>query len=386
MKSLFFVSCPLGFEKKLVQEISRFWFLLIDKDGLPTRSELPEFEIYKGGVEFSTELHLGLQVNFFTKMGLRVLLRIGKFKARYYDQFEKEIKKIKWHNYFNLEQFPELSVQIDASKSRLNNSGNLKEAFSHALDSKIKLKDESLNQVMIRIEDDFVEVSLNTSGEHLHFRGYRKEQGEAPLRENLAALVVDYIDTPTYQQITVIDPFVGAGTLLFEAALKDYPVLQRDYDFLKSKYVPSLFKSDSWKKNFKHLLNRKLNLFGVEQDVHTFEKLRNNIKTFQNLFFDLSINIQNADSQTALLNDLKLSAQPLWIVANPPYGERLGVDKSKVLSILSRFAAELQPQGMIILHPTDWPLNFEGYRFSQKIPFSNQGLRLSLSVIVKSAQ
>lgn len=384
MKSIFFVSCPLGFEKNLTQEISRFWFQLIDKDGLPTRADLPDFEILKGGVEFETEIHLGLQINFFTKIGLRVLLRIARFKVRYYDQVEKEFKKMSWNQYFNFSENPHLTIQFDATKSRLNNEKNLIEAFSHVLPPGVRIAETSVNQLMVRIENDFAEVSVNTSGEHLHFRGYRKEQGEAPIRENLAALLLDSMGIPLYQKVTVVDPFVGAGTLLFEAALVDYPHLEREYDFLKSKYVPPLFKSDSWKKNYRHLNRRPVKLIGIEKDPQTFKKWQSNLETFSKLFFPIEMHCFSGDSLQVDLSTVLGDSEQVWVVANPPYGERLKAQQDQVLAVFQRLVRDYQPHGMIILHPIDWTVSFASEYDCQKIPFSNQGLRLTLSVFKRA--
>ena len=82
---LFFVSCSLDFELELVTEIKSFWFEMMDLDGLPTREPWPEFEVIQGGVEIECADHLGFQINLFSKIANRVLLRIVKFEARYYE-------------------------------------------------------------------------------------------------------------------------------------------------------------------------------------------------------------------------------------------------------------------------------------------------------------
>ncbi|MGZ3692379.1 MAG: RNA methyltransferase, partial [Pseudobdellovibrio sp.] len=205
----FFVSCPLGFETSLATEIKNFWFEMIDLDGLPTRAEFPELEILQGGVEFETDDHLGFQINFFSKLANRVLLRIAKFESRYYDQFEKELSKIDLEKYLDFDYLNhQLQVKIESHKSRLNNEKNLNEAFSHVLDKKkIKISDKARQTLFIRIEKDRVTVSLDTSGEHLHRRGYASHRGEAPLRETLAAYLVTHLNLSS--RLRLIDPFAG---------------------------------------------------------------------------------------------------------------------------------------------------------------------------------
>lgn len=377
----FFVSCPVHFEKKLIEEIEGFWFLMMDLDGRPQKNQLPEFEIVIGGIEFETELHLGLQLNFWSKIGYRVLLRQWKFNARYYDQLEKELKKINWEKEFDFQKTSSVSLQVDCAKSRLNNIKNITEVFEKSLPKGLKLEPTSNQMIYLRIVKDTVEISFDTSGEHLHFRGYRKHQGEAPLRENLAALLLSYLPVKDYQPLNLVDPFVGSGTLLFEAALKNYPQLHREYSFFNFKKCPALFKSESWKKNLKWIEPRKgLALFGIDKNEEVFEKLKLNQQAFKELFFETQIHCLHQSSLD--IKASQISTDPmasLWIVANPPYGERLQLDKD-IFQIFNHLESELKPSGMIILHPQNWNFQFKNLKHQQKIPFSNQGLQLILSI------
>ena len=189
--AIFFVNCPLHFENHLAEEIKSFWFEMMDLDGQPTRQPLPEFEIVPGGIEIKCPDHLGYQINFFSKLALRVLVRIHRFAARFYDQFEKEMKALpldKWIDDKNV------AVKIETAKSRLNHERNLIEAATKALSaSGYKLISEANNKIYIRIVKDNATISLDTSGDHLHKRGYAVFKGDAPIRENLAALMVQQI-------------------------------------------------------------------------------------------------------------------------------------------------------------------------------------------------
>lgn len=377
----FFVSCPLHFEKKLIEEIEGFWFMMMDLDGRPQKNPLPEFEILQGGIEFETELHLGLQLNFWCKTGYRVLLRKWKFNARYYDQLEKELKKLNWDKEFDTQKVSSLSLQVDCSKSRLNNIKNITEVFQKSLPSNIQFDDSAKQIIYLRIIKDTVEISFDTSGEHLHFRGYRKHQGEAPLRENLAALLLSHLPVKDYQTLNLMDPFVGSGTILFEAALKNFPQIHRDFSFFNFKNCPAIFKSESWKKNLKWITPRTdLFLFGIDKNAEVLEKLKLNQEQFKNLFFEVQISCLNQSSLEIKEGDLPINKKaPLWIVANPPYGERLHFDKD-IFNIFHHLETEFKPHGMIILHPLNWNFNFKYLKNQQKIPFSNQGLQLILSI------
>lgn len=379
----FFVSCPIHFEKELIKEIENFWHLLIDLDGLPTREALPEFEIDKGGLEFLCCLHLGLQINVFSRIANRVLLRHSTFKARFFDQFEKEFKKIDFGKVFDFSLNKSISLEIESSKSRLFHEKNLLETANKILlEKKIQITKESEWKVLIRIFNDIVTISFDTSGEHLHFRGYRKNQGYAPIRENLAALVLQLAGLNTSASKAVLDPFCGAGTILFEAALLGIPQFQRPFPFLKFLNTPALFKSPSWTKNFKWIHPSTMKLVGIEKDSETFHKCQENQKIFSELYYQLKTDLICTDSGLVDLNTLPfVEKDNLWLVTNPPYGERLFSEQ--IPQILKRFEDLKMLQGMIILHPLDWKFNFNNLKLSQSIPFTNQGLKLLLSIYIR---
>ena len=191
----FFVSCAIGFESELVTELKQFWFEMMDLDGQPTRSALSGYEVIDGGVEIETAEHLGFQINLFSKLANRVLLRIHKFESRYFDQFEKEFKKLELDKWLEPQK---VILKIEAHKSRINNQKSIEESVTKLLKEKKFLvvhaadladdDEKNLTQlVYIRNDKDRVTISLDTSGAHLHKRGYAIFRGEAPLREVFAA-------------------------------------------------------------------------------------------------------------------------------------------------------------------------------------------------------
>ena len=389
----FFVSCPLGFEQQLAEEMENFWHFMLDLDGLPTRETFPEIEIVKGGLEFSAPLHLGFQVNFFTHIGLRVLLRIQKFKARYFDQFEKEIKSLPLDVYLTAEKT--IDFEIESTKSRLFHEKNLKESFAKALNKKWKVvqaqktsevtkEREHSIRLYVRIFNDEVVISLDTTGAHLHFRGYRKQQGAAPLRENLAALMLLLAGLGEKNNLTVIDPFCGAGTLLFESALLGYPNLARDYAFFQFKNCPALFRSPTWSKNYRWLVPKKLRLIGIEKDPETYAKAQANLKIFQEAHFKINVELQCADSSKVGLGQFSGGGTDteVWLVANPPYGERL--DNQDFQKVLQHFEELSSLQTLVILQPQAAKLALKNFKVSQQIPFTNQGLKLNLSIYTRT--
>lgn len=378
----FFVSCALNYEKELSAEIKNFWFEMIDLDGQPTRSEFPELELLQGGVELEAPLHLGFQINFFSKLANRVLLRINKFEARYFDQFEKGLKKTELVSFLNP---GELAIKVESHKSRLNNEKNIIEAATNVLtQQKFKITNEASQALYVRIEKDLVSLSLDTSGEHLHRRGYSSFRGEAPLRETLAAYVVTQLKKQVLlnDELTLIDPFAGAGTLLFEASSYQLPNLERDYSWLHFKNCPKLFQSVTWKKNYRWFENIKTpECLAFDIDEKAIQSLEKNKKDFSNIFpqCHLNLNAQVQDSHHLKIDRSTLKPH-VWIVSNPPYGIRLDDDNAK--SVFEKLIDSVD--GIVVIHPANWKFNTQKMKNINSEDFNNQGLKLKLSTFIKN--
>lgn len=376
--SLFFVSCPLDYENELARELKNFWFEMIDLDGLPTRAEFPELEMLRGGIQLEVADHLGFQINFFSKIASRVLLRISKFEARYFDQFEKGFAKVDLDKYLSTN---DLKLKVESHKSRLNNDKNIIEAATNVLTKKkYKLTDGSTNSIFIRIDKDIVTVSLDTSGEHLHKRGYAIFRGEAPIRETLAAYIVKKLSNRVVidQNLTIIDPFVGSGTLLFEAHSHRLPNLERAYSWFNFKNAPKLFKSETWKKNYRWFESQSVpQCLGFDLDEKAIISLDKNKAEYAKIFKQskLDITAEVKDSRDLKLDRTGLK-KSVWVITNPPYGIRLADENAK--QVLENI--EDSVDGIIVIHPVAWRFNFKKLALLASEDFSNQGLNLKLSV------
>ncbi len=373
----------MNFETELIKEIESLWFSLIDLDGLPTREPLPEFEVDDGGIEFRTPMHLGLQINFFSKLALRVLMRIESFEARYFDQFEKGLIKLTLEKYFTPQK---ISIQIESMKSRLFHEGNLLDSAIKVLAKRNYIYDkESDLSLLFRVVKDRVVVSLDTSGEHLHFRGYRKYQGEAPIRENLASLILQLSDMNTVQNQVVFDPYCGSGTFFFESQLSHFPNFNRGYSFQKFKSTPAIFKSDSWKKNYRWIKSDQENQFlGIEKNTETYKKIAKNSEVFKDAFYPIEINAVNDDSEKYDLKKIEdfAAGKKISLITNPPYGERSAT--GNVVKSIERYESLKNLDKIVVIHPENWKFHFKRLKLAKAIPFSNQGLRTQVSVFERS--
>ena len=390
----FFVSCQLGFEKELSQELREIWMEFFDLDGLPTRFGVPEFEILQGGLELDSPEHLGFQINLFSKLANRVLLRIAGFECRYYDQFEKNIDKIKISDWISHSDVS-LKIKVETSKSRLNNQKNLTEAFVNSLKRQkfsniaqagTDEDDNSSVTVYVRAHQDRFTVSLDTSGEHLHRRGYASFRGEAPIRETLASYMVRrmYEHIQPSDELLLVDLFCGSGTLLFEAASRTMPNLSRKYSFIQFKNCPKIFQSGTWKKNYRWLQSVKGStvFLGVDRDLKAIKASEANKIQFQNHFSSgTEFNFINEDSEKIDLNKFRKNSETkLWCLSNPPYGIRVSDDSAlKVLHL-----QESQMHGLALVHPINWKFSFQKLKLIEQTDFNNQGIHLKYSVFKTS--
>jgi len=187
-------------------------------------------------------------------------------------------------------------------------------------------------RIYARLHDGELSICYDLSGHSLHQRGYRKDAGEAPLKENLAAAILIRAGWPKMMTTPLIDPFCGSATLLIEAmmmASQKAPGLDRlDYGFLAWQG----HNEELWAATQKAALEIHENamdqilptLFGFDSDEGVLDIAKRNIKAAG---FSENIHLQKRT-----VRDFKLpqGVQSGLIVTNPPYGERLGVSEALI--------------------------------------------------------
>lgn len=391
----FFVVCPIGFEIAVSQEIRKAWPLLIGKDGRAHEIPAPALEITKGGVSFEADEFLALQLNFFLKTASRILLRLAEFRVRDFPKLHEKIKALPWTQYFKTHH---LEYVVSASKSRLNHEGRIQETFEKTIKAVLPEKSaEIAGSVYVRIDDDLCTVSLDTTGEHLHKRGWAQLKGEAPLRETIASFILKAATaglTDNFLERTVLfDPMVGSGTLLLEARTQNCPHWDRDFAFLKWKSCPKLFISPSFKFNYKHSFQSQFKAYwGFDISEKMVNVAREN-------FAALESKLEPVQKKAFKKSELHLSVHDLWtgytsefpegsiLVSNPPYGERLRDGASGSLEAYFTALSAFKPHRMALLYPeSNTPKSFAkipGYRIFDQKPVLNGGLKTVLTVMEK---
>ena len=282
-----------------------------------------DVQIGRRMVSFSGNKELMYRANFQLHTAIRILKPIRHFKAKSADDVYEEIKKIDWTDYLGTEK----TFAVDAVV--------FSEEFRHSKFVSYKVKDAIVDQfrektgkrpnisvanpdirLNIHIAEDHCTLSLDSSGESLHRRGYRQESVEAPLNEVLAAGMI--LMSGWQGETDFIDPMCGSGTLLIEAALiaKNMApgLFRKEYAFEKwpdfdADLFDQIYNDDSQEREFKH------HIYGYDIDMKAVNTARMNAKA-AGLSADITIEQQ----------DFKEFLQPKnksIMITNPPYGERI---------------------------------------------------------------
>lgn len=353
----FFISCPLGFEQELIQEMNEFWPFLLGLDGRPHSTSLEITEVISGGVEISAPLHLGLQINFFSKIAHRVLLRIASFRAKSFPELKKKLpagllldwigeKEIRW--------------EIAAAKSKLNNEKRIREVMKESGLNNMVENEDSAQTLFVRVfQDEFI-WSLDTSGAHLHFRSGREKQGKAPLRETYAAYclmkMIGETSANQLHEIDLLDPMAGTGTFLFEGKNLFSPNFSRDYAFQSWRRTPKILKSETLKNNYQKFSTfRSYQAFDVDAKMVEVMKaqLAPHFSTneLQIKIDDVFLADRDSTSGDSSSGDSGIKTRPaknLWVVANAPYGERMEAD-FKPIELLTALGEKYSPKKIGLL-------------------------------------
>jgi putative N6-adenine-specific DNA methylase len=276
-----------------------------------------------GGVAFSGEWRICYRVNLWSRIASRVLWRISEFQYASENDVYAAAKAVDWTRYFPVEKT--IRVNVTAQKSPLKSlefaTLRIKDAvcdrFREALGRRPDV-DRTAPDVRVHafLEERRGALYLDTSGEPLFKRGWRTGQGEAPLRENLAAGIV-MLSGWTFDE-PLLDPMCGAGTILIEAAAMARgraPGAKRSFGFEKLK----VFDSSLWngvKDETRSSEAKNLQLFGSDIDPEALKSARRNLAEAG---VERWVHLEQRD-----VLEREAPAPSGVLIANPPYGERMG--------------------------------------------------------------
>ncbi|MGB1236405.1 MAG: THUMP domain-containing class I SAM-dependent RNA methyltransferase [Planktomarina sp.] len=197
-----FLVAPPGLEKFVLAEAQERHF--------------PNPEAVPGGVTFQGTLDHVVHANREMRGAVRVLLRVAEFRAMHMAQLDKRARKVPWGDI--LVRGGKVHVEATCRKSKIYHNKGAAERVANAVLAEVggEVSNEATVRLKVRIEDDLVTISVDTSGDSLHKRGHKGAVGKAPIRENLAAVCLRACNYQTGEP--VVDPMCGSGTFPIEAA------------------------------------------------------------------------------------------------------------------------------------------------------------------------
>ena len=274
-------------------------------------------------VSFTGDKEMMYRANFQLHTAIRVLKPIKHFKARSAEEVYDEVQKIKWDDILDVKKT--FSVDSVVYSEEFRNSRfvtyKVKDAivdwFREKLGTRPNISVSNPDiRLNIHIAEDKATLSLDSSGESLHRRGYRQEQVEAPLNEVLAAGMI--LMTGWKGECDLIDPMCGSGTIAIEAALIarniSPGVFRKEFAFEKwndfdQELFDRIYNDDSQEREFEH------HIYGYDIDMKAVNTAALNVRAAG---MTKDITIAQKD-----FKDFEQPAEKSIIVMNPPYGERI---------------------------------------------------------------
>ena len=305
-------------------------------------------QVERRAVSFTGDLRMLYTANMCLRTASRVLVPIASFKAKNADDIYAQVKALDWSQYMTLKT----TFQIDATV--------YSDFFRHSQFVTYRVKDAIVDYWMekenarpsvklegadlylnIHIAADRVTLSLDSSGESLHKRGYRVANTQAPINEALAAGML--LLAGWKGQSDFYDPMCGSGTLLIEAALIARNIAPGVYrqGFAFEKWAnfdadlwDEVYNDDSRERAFKH------KIYGSDAGFYAAQAAQKNI---QSAGLQRDIEVRQVRIQELRLVDEARNMDGALVMINPPYGERLSQDKD-VLRLYQDMGTALKHQ------------------------------------------
>lgn len=361
----YLATCASGLEGALCKELRNMNYKIL--------------HTIRGRVLFEAPIEDVFKLNLWLRTAERVIMVLKQFKAENFDELFEGISQIPWGDYINKKgAFP--ITKVKSNKSKLFSLSDIqsvsKKAIVASLSKKYKIKtfEEKgpVFPVHLYVKKDIVTVGIDTTGEDgLHKRGYRKYISQAPLRETIAASMILLSNWSPEKPLW--DQFCGSGTIPIEASM------------IALNIAPGLFRKFIC--NYWPFLDR--NLWNFE-----IEKARSSIKSTN--FSIIGSDISTKMVETAILNARNLNLQEKikfenkdffeitkipsrsWIITNPPYGQRLKTQESKILKHLKKIFESNEDISLHFLSGSKRIPEIFGKKPRRTITIHNSGLKIYL--------
>ncbi|MCR4511376.1 bifunctional 23S rRNA (guanine(2069)-N(7))-methyltransferase RlmK/23S rRNA (guanine(2445)-N(2))-methyltransferase RlmL [Pseudomonas sp. 32.2.56] len=334
-----FLTCPKGLEGLLLEEASALG--------------LEEAREHTSAIRGMADMETAYRLCLWSRLANRVLLVLKRYSVQDAQSLYEGVLEVDWFEH--LESSGSLAVEFSGNGSGIDNThfGALK--VKDAIVDKLRLKDgtrpsvDKLNpdlRVHLRLDRGEAILSIDLSGHSLHQRGYRLQQGAAPLKENLAAAVLIRAGWPRIaaEGGALADPMCGVGTFLVEAAMiaaDIAPNMTREqWGFSKwLGHVPALWKkvhAEAEERAAAGMAKPPLWIRGYEADPRLIQPARNNIERA-----GMGDWVKVYQGEVATFEPRPDQNQKGLVICNPPYGERLG-DEASLLYLYQNLGERLR--------------------------------------------
>lgn len=347
-----------------------------------------DVQIGRRMVSFSGDKRMMYRANFCLRTAVRILKPIKHFTAHDADDVYQAVKGIEWSEYLDLTT--SFSVDTTVYSTTFRNSRfvtyKVKDAIvDYFVEHEGKRPNVSVSNPQLRlnihIAEDVCTLSLDSSGESLHLRGYREASVEAPINEVLAAAIIKM--SGWQFDCDIVDPFCGSGTFLVEAALMArniYPgVFRKKFGFENWKdFDPELlgeiFEDDSQEREFHH------HIYGFDLNNNAVRAALANVKAAR---VDDIVSVEQRNirdfkmpeaQEAASADDGKAPHRLMF--TNPPYGERLHPEDITVLykTLGKKLKQEFTGGEAWVISSKEELFDAIGLRPSLKVPLQNGSL------------
>lgn len=314
-----FLPCPKGLEPLLVQELGGFG--------------LEEVHPFRAGVQTFLTQQQAYRVCLWSRLASRVLWRLAEGPVAHEQALYEWGRQVPWEEH--LQSTSTFAVHATVQRSPLKNSHyaalKLKDALADRFRDRsgarpsVDLEHPDV-RIVLHLEEQWGQVYLDLSGESLHRRGYRSQSGEAPLKENLAAAALMLASWPEIARSGggLLDPCCGVGTLPLEAAMMAAEIapgmLRPRFGFLGWRQHEAAVWEDLMheaRERRETGLSRLPKIVGYDADP---QAIRRALEARERLGLQQQVHFEKRT-----LGELEA---PGWgsglVIANPPYGERLG--------------------------------------------------------------
>jgi len=336
-----------------------------------------EVQIGRRSVYFSGDLKMLYKANYCLRTALKILLPIDSYKIYSADDLYQRGKNFKWEELFGLKQT--FAIQSTVFTDLFNNSMYASQKLKDAIVDRFRYKFgerpsvDAKNpdiKINLHISNNYCTISMDSSGESLHKRGYRIDQNEAPMSEVLAAGLIRLSQWD--RKSDFVEPMCGSGTIAIEAAM------------LANGIYPGAIRKNF---TFRNWTNYNADLFNqVEEESQPVNITPVKIAASDISRRNIDIAYKNAEAAGVLkfidfkiadFRSLEPASDKPVLLLNPPYGERLTPDDTNFYTMIGDRLKQHYSDATVWIISTPQCLKAIGLRPSRKIPILNGSLECS---------